>query len=240
MDIAKIRKKAQEKQKESDVKEEPRPEPQEQEAEDLVSEETGPKQTQERDSASPAVAVDTPAVPPEPGPEAGRADEADVETKEDVIVEIITFNLSKEELAFKVSDVEEIIRFQRITKVPTMPDYVLGITSLRGKIIPVLDLRKRLGLRETAAAKDEFTEDIDIDSDAVIHKKILVISGPRGLIGVAIDKVIGVSRFPQSAILEPPAHLTETELKFLEGVVILAKRFISIIRTEETMNIEVS
>ncbi len=70
------------------------------------------------------------------------------------LVELLTFSLSNEEYAFRVSDVEEVLRMQRITMVPTMPDYVLGITSLRGKIIPVIDLKTRLNLQEKSLSTD--------------------------------------------------------------------------------------
>jgi len=154
------------------------------------------------------------------------------------VSELLTFSLAKEEFAFKVSEVEEIIRFQRITLVPTMPEYVAGITSLRGKIIPVIDLRTRLAL------KDEGEEAAPIptaDADGLIEGtgKIIVLSGPLGLIGAIIDKVLGVVRLPDDVILEPPAHLTEDETRFIEGVVIVEKRFISIIRSADALNIEV-
>ena len=55
-----------------------------------------------------------------------------------------------------------------------------------------------------------------------------------------IDRVLGVIRISRQEILDPPAHLSETELKFIEGVVIYEKRFISIIQSEDTLSIEAS
>lgn len=154
------------------------------------------------------------------------------------ILELLTFSLSMEEFAFRVSEVEEIIRYQRITHVPTMPDYVRGITSLRGKIIPVIDLGKRLVIKDPVG---EGPSKSDSDTDKTdTHEKIIILSGPKGLIGAMIDKVVGVVRFPEGEMLEPPAHLTEEELQLIEGVVILEKRFISIIRPEEALDIEVA
>ncbi|RPI36851.1 MAG: hypothetical protein EHM54_04670, partial [Nitrospiraceae bacterium] len=68
------------------------------------------------------------------------------------LVELLTFSLSREEFAFNISEVEEIIRLYTITKVPAMPDYMLGITSLRGKIIPVIVLKTKLNLQETSSS----------------------------------------------------------------------------------------
>jgi len=148
-------------------------------------------------------------------------------------LELLTFSLASEEFAFRVSEVEEIIRFQRITRVPTMPDYVRGITSLRGKVIPVIDLKTRLALKGEVDTRQEAEERKG-------DRKILILSGPKGFIGATIDKVLGVMRFPAGAILDPPAHLTENELLYIEGVVILEKRFISIVRSGDALDIELT
>jgi purine-binding chemotaxis protein CheW len=150
---------------------------------------------------------------------------------ENGVLELLTFSLANEEFAFRVSEVEEIIRFQRITRVPTMQDYVRGITSLRGKIIPVIDLNARLALKGPVDAEEDVGEKRE-------DRKILILSGPKGMIGATVDKVLGVIRFPGGTILDPPAHLTEDEHKYIEGVVILEKRFISIVRSDDALDIE--
>lgn len=154
------------------------------------------------------------------------------------VSELLTFSIGSEEFAFRVSEVEEIIRYQRITIVPTVPGYMAGITSLRGKIIPVIDLGARLALRDISEGVSPRAE---TDADGIVEGKgkIIILSGPQGLIGAIIDKVIGVVRLPDDFVLEPPAHLTEDETKFIEGVVIVDKRFISIIRSVDALTIEV-
>lgn len=145
------------------------------------------------------------------------------------VIELLTFSLLREEFAFRVSEVEEILRYQVITVVPRMPSYVSGITSFRGKIIPVIDLKNRLLLKLKG-------ESSDIDR----RRKILILKGPKGPIGVTIDRVIGVVRLSKSGIIPPPSHLTDAELKFIEGVAILDKRFISIIHMEEAVRIQLN
>jgi len=147
--------------------------------------------------------------------------------KTDEVIEILTFKLFKEEFAFRISQLKEILRYQRITKVPKMPDYVLGITSLRGKVIPVIDLRTKILPYEKAAEIDE-------------KIKILIIKGPKGMIGAVIDKLIGVMRIAKADILPPPTHLSEEQLKFIEGIAVLEKRFISIINMEEAITINLN
>lgn len=144
--------------------------------------------------------------------------------KKTEVIEMLVFSLLKEEFAFRVSQIEEIRRRQRITMVPKMPNYVLGVTSLRGKVIPVIDLKTKLSLEDRPS---------DIDRSG----KMLIIKGPKGLIGAAIDRVIGVVRIAKTEVLPPPSHLTEVELKFIEGIAVIDKRFISIINMEEAINI---
>ncbi|MBE0427493.1 MAG: purine-binding chemotaxis protein CheW [Nitrospirae bacterium] len=142
--------------------------------------------------------------------------------KTDELIEILSFNLLKEEFAIRISELEEILKPQRITKVPKIPDYVIGITSLRGKVIPVIDLKLKLSLTDKPSQLD--------------HKgKILILKGPEGQIGATVDRVIGVIRVEKSEILPPPSHLTEVELEFIEGVTVRDKRFISIIKMEEAI-----
>lgn len=173
-----------------------------------------------------------------PGPEMTDAlhelpeDEACEETHGQV--ELLTFRLGSEEFAFRVENVEEIVRMQKITMVPTVPSYVTGVTSLRGKIIPVIDLKARLNLGKTAEA---VVQDDDARGKAA-QAKILIIDGQRGFIGAIVDRVVGVVRLSRQEVLEPPAHLSEAEKKYIEGIVILEKRFISVVRPEDAMDTE--
>ena len=131
---------------------------------------------------------------------------------------------------------------QKITMLPTTPDYVLGITSLRGKIIPVIDLKTRLNLHEKALTPDSPGAVVADTPEAYRHNgmenKILIISGPKGMIGATVDRVMGVVRLPMSGMLQPPGHLDERELRFIEGIVVIEKRFISVINAGAAMDIE--
>jgi len=140
------------------------------------------------------------------------------------IIELLTFQLAAEEFAFRISEVEEILTPQQITMVPKAPDYILGITSVRGKVMPVLDLKKRLSIKDNGGS-------------GKVRKKILTLKGPKGRIGIMIDRINGVIRIDESDIAEPPAHLSESDLMFVGGVVLYNGRFISVIRLEEAANI---
>ncbi|TAL24810.1 MAG: hypothetical protein EPN94_06560, partial [Nitrospirae bacterium] len=165
MDIAKIRKKIKEEKEGREEQEKARgeatrnsgeapeaaPAPGEAEigrSEELVAKES-PATHEQRDEKEEAPSHETISPPaakggiPETAPAAKAAETEDISEE---IVELLTFHLSTEEFAFRVYDIEEILRFQRIMPVPKVPDYILGITSLRGKIIPVIDLKKRLSI----------------------------------------------------------------------------------------------
>jgi purine-binding chemotaxis protein CheW len=229
MDLAKIRKKARAKEKVQNSEAKPLAPP-------FEPETAGADRKAEDVPQEPVVARDAEAPPPAVGSPEVQEEETAAETAEDIL-ELLTFRLSNEEFAFKVSEVEEIVRYQSITRVPSLSDYIIGITSLRGKIIPVVDLKKRLAL--SAPLDDGAKASPEREEREVAGKKILIIAGPKGLIGATIDKVLGVVRFSRGNLLDPPAHLTEEELKFINGVVILEKRFISVIRAEDALNIEV-
>jgi purine-binding chemotaxis protein CheW len=183
----------------------------------VVPAETAGKKSESSQEAKPGTREDRREKKERPEPPA----KAGTRTAEEV-VEILTFSLLMEDFAFSISHLEEILKYQRITAVPNVPKYVLGITSLRGKVIPVIDLKLRLSLAGTA-------------SENAVKGKILIVRGPKGPIGVTVDKVIGVVRIPGSEILPPPSHLSEGEVKFIDGIAVVDKRFVSIINMPVTM-----
>src|SRR5271156_2509811 len=64
----------------------------------------------------------------------------------DTLLQIVTFQVDSEVFALDILKVHEIIRFQPLTRVPNLPSYVEGVLNLRGKVIPVVGLRQRIGL----------------------------------------------------------------------------------------------
>jgi purine-binding chemotaxis protein CheW len=250
MDIAKIRKKAREKEKHRKEAGKPAPPPEEAGGGKKAAEGQAPPDEAVSEPPLPGAEADevapddTAAVPAPPLVVEARQEKPSTgvegpsfvtEEGRGNVVELLTFGMAKEEFAFKVPDVEEIIRHQPITRVPTMPHYVLGITSLRGKIIPVIDLKTRIVFGGVRRGEGQSGPEKPAEKE-----KILILLGPKGPIGVTIDRLIGVVRLPWNEILEPPAHLMEEERKFVDGVVILDKRFVSIVRSEEALKIEVT
>ncbi|HXX54335.1 MAG TPA: chemotaxis protein CheW, partial [Thermodesulfovibrionales bacterium] len=178
MDIAKIRKKL----KEGD-------------REEASTQGAEPVETQPREEAQEPLA-------PLPAEEARREQEAlprvpKEEEREESRLELLTFMLGNEEYAFRIGEIHEIIRPQKVTMIPKTAPHLLGITSLRGKIIPVLDMKRLLSLGGNTVEQSK--------------QKILILKGPRGPIGALVDRVVGVIRPSGSKIVETPPHLPEAQ-----------------------------
>lgn len=114
----------------------------------------------------------------------------------------LTFSLDYEFFGIEIKHVTEIIGVQTITVVPEMPDYIRGIINLRGKIIPVMDVRLRF--------RKPFRE--YNDRTCVIVVEIREIS-----IGLIVDRVSEVISIPDSEIVAPP-EVSNTGHTFIKGV----------------------
>jgi len=115
----------------------------------------------------------------------------------------LTFFLDKEEYGLPISNVKEIIGLPNITYIPQMPDFVKGVINLRGKIIPVIDLRIRLGFKEKEY--DERTCIIVTEIEKKESKK---------LIGLVVDNVSEVLKIAEEEMEQPPVY-SENEMNKL-------------------------
>ena len=121
------------------------------------------------------------------------------ETQKD---KFLTFTLGKEYYGIEIKYVTEIIGIQPITEVPELPEYIRGIVNLRGKIIPVMDVRLRF--------KKEFKEYND-------RTCVIVIDAENILIGLIVDSVSEVMSIP-SADIDAPPDLNHNGNKYIKGI----------------------
>lgn len=162
---------------------------------------------------------ETPPPPPATEEEAPSEGEESGET----VVEYLAFRLGSEEYAVKVEDVREIIRLQKITDVPRAPGYVRGIISLRGVIIPVFDIKKRLGFEETGHTR---------------ATRIVVVAEEGMPQGIIVDKVTGVVRFPVKTVEPPPAVIGGVEAEYIHGVGRIGDRLLILFNTGRVLAME--
>ena len=125
--------------------------------------------------------------------------------------QLVVFDLASELYGVDISVVKEIIRMQELTQLPQTSFYVGGVINLRGKVTPVLDLRKRLSLPATEQNQDT---------------RILVVDVEDQDIGVIVDAVVEVLRIPSKLIEPASSVITAVDSSYLLGIVKLDDRLI--------------
>ena len=104
------------------------------------------------------------------------------------VLQLVSFNIGQEEFGLDIQRIQEINRMVDITRVPNSPEFVSGVINLRGKVIPIIDLRKRFGFPQK-------------ENDR--NTRIIVVELGETVIGFIVDAVQEVIRIPKN-ITEPP------------------------------------
>lgn len=133
------------------------------------------------------------------------------ESKTGELLQLVSFRIGAEEFGVDILNVQEINRMTEITRVPKVPEYVEGVINLRGKVIPVVDLRKRLDLDTTEYDKST---------------RIVVVDVEGRTIGLIVDAVSEVLRLPSDAIEPPPELVTRIDQEYVRGVAKLEDRLL--------------
>jgi purine-binding chemotaxis protein CheW len=129
------------------------------------------------------------------------------EAKDDRTGKYLAFHLGKEEFAIRVMKVREIMGVLEITAVPQMPDYVRGVINLRGKVIPVVDLRRKFGL--PGVEYDQKT--------CIIVVQVRGEAGPM-MMGAVVDGVSEVVNFAAGDIEDTPDFGGGGKVPYLLGM----------------------
>lgn len=119
----------------------------------------------------------------------------------------LTFWMDRQLFGVSIASVEQIVSMQPITVVPDYPAYAKGIINLRGNIIPLIDLRLRLGKQEI-----EYND----------HTCIIINSVEDSQLGFIVDEVDAVTSIPQSDVAPPPQMGEDTTNRYLTGVARIA------------------
>jgi purine-binding chemotaxis protein CheW len=136
---------------------------------------------------------------------------------------LVTFYLDREEYGVDVRQVQEIRRVGEITTVPRAPEFVRGVINLRGRILPVLDMKKKLGLGEVAASRTA---------------RIVVVRVRERLLGLLVDGASQVPKIPVSRIEPPPEEVVERGGDYIRGVAKLDDRLIILVDLERLLAYE--
>ena len=141
--------------------------------------------------------------------------------QDDELLQLVTFSIGEEEFGVDILKVQEIIRTMEITKVPRAQDFVEGVINLRGKVIPIIDLRRRFGLDSKAHDK---------------HTRIIVIEINNMIVGFVVDSVSEVLRIPASTVEPPPPVVAGLESEYISGVGKLHDRLLILLDLDKLLS----
>ena len=138
------------------------------------------------------------------------------------MLKVIVFELAGKEYAIPVKYVMSIQKMPYITRVPGVEPYVLGVINLKGTIIPILDLRGRFGLEQKVH-----------DSST----RIIIVSYNQLEVGIVVDAAKAVLEFSEDIIEPQPKVIGIPETDFINGVAMLEKRLITLIKVERILQV---
>jgi purine-binding chemotaxis protein CheW len=130
----------------------------------------------------------------------------------------LTFSLDKEQFAVDIRRVREVLEFSSATKVPRTPDFMRGVINLRGTVVPVIDLRLKLGLSRTETTIDTCVIIIEVETD-----------GERLVLGALADSVQEVIELDPKNIDPPPRMGTRVNIDFIRGIGKRDERFVMLL-----------
>lgn len=141
----------------------------------------------------------------------------------------LTFILAKEEYGISILKVREIIKLLEITSIPKTPGYIKGVINLRGKIIPIMDLRLKFGIEEKEYNERTCIVVVEINFNET-----------RKLMGLIVDTVSEVANLTTDQIEPPPEYGNQNNQGFLVGVGKVKDRVILLLDIEQILSREES
>jgi len=147
----------------------------------------------------------------------------DVNANDTKVFRCVNFRLGDEWYGQDITYIQEVNRVQGITEVPGAPEYILGVINLRGSVIPVMDLRRRLGMPTIALTK---------------KSRVIVIEFRGSRLGLLVDSVHHVLDIPYGRISDPPESTITERNRFINGIGQLDERFVFFINIERIFDEE--
>lgn len=137
----------------------------------------------------------------------------------------VIFKIDNHDYGIEIQYVHEINRMKEviINPVPKVPDYVEGIINLRGEVVPVLDLRKKLGLPVKEIGRET---------------RILIVRIDNKTIGLIVDMVLKVISIDNKEITVTPEEISDINTRFFSGIVRLGKRITLLLNINEVLRAE--
>ena len=146
---------------------------------------------------------------------------AEIETVNDEL-KLIVFKLGREEYGMDILRVQEIKRMMGITRVPSTPSFIRGVINLRGSVLPVIDLRTRLGL-----AENDLTE----------AARIIVVLVNDGIVGFIVDEVVEVTTINTQDVEAAQTLSSGLSADFITGIAKADNRLYIMLNPDAIVNI---
>lgn len=138
------------------------------------------------------------------------------------LLQLVSFKIGEEEFGVDILSVQEINRMSQITKVPNTPDFIEGVINLRGRIIPVLDLRVKLGLMKLEHNK---------------NTRIVVVELKGQTVGFIVDEVSEVLRIPKNITEAPPTMVGGIDSEYITSIGKLEDRLLILLDLEKILSL---
>lgn len=139
------------------------------------------------------------------------------------IVELATFYVGNALCGMDILKVQEINKLMQMTQVPQAPEYVVGILNLRGQIVTIIDLGKKLGLGETNLERDP---------------RNIIVNSAGGHVGLLVRKISDVVAADMEKKEHPPANMGGIQGEFFTGVYKTNSELIGILDVDKVLSIE--
>ena len=135
-------------------------------------------------------------------------------------VQLVTFKVAGQDFAFNIFQVERILRYEAPAPLPRAPDFLEGVLRYQGAAVPVVDLRKRLGV---AAPHREET-------------RIVILEWDGGKIGAVVDAVTEVLQLAATEVTAPPNIVKGLAAEYITGLVVKDGRTIIVLNTSRLLS----
>jgi len=137
----------------------------------------------------------------------------------------LTFELNEEEYGLEILKVQEIIGMMNVTHVPRMPEYVKGVINLRGKIIPIIDLRMKFEMQAQEYNERTCIVEVQVQSH-----------GQNVIMGVIVDRVSEVLDIADKQIEETPAFGANVNTEFITGMGKVGQRVVMLLDIDKVFS----
>ena len=137
------------------------------------------------------------------------------------VVKLVTFRLGADAFAAEVSSVDRVLRYVAPKSVPDLPAWIEGVIEHRGKVIPIVDMRARIGLPHV---------------DPAPTTRILVMNTSDGFIGAIVDVVAEVASVPQVNVTPPPPLFRGLAAHFVRGIAKVGEQLVVILDVDRVLN----